>query len=208
MRPNHPPKIATWILENLSPGRKNEALAGDLLEEFRRGRTALWYWRQVLTAIISAFAGKLRTQWPAIVYAMLWTIPVPAYLILAVERLGESTFFARRWHWAWPYSTIGDMVLFYGAELIYLWCALIVYFLFFSLATRTFNFHSLARSLGKSVFIFIAVSIGTMALFAILPEPAHYAYRIRHGITALDLLSRFFRGFDCPSFLAWSCRSG
>jgi hypothetical protein len=29
----------------------NEALAGDLLEEYRRGRSALWYWKQVLTAI-------------------------------------------------------------------------------------------------------------------------------------------------------------
>ena len=215
MRPNDPPRIATWMLEHLTPGKKNEALAGDLLEEFKRGRTATWYWRQVVTAIILGFARELRTQWPAIVYATLWTIPVPAYLILAVFRnLGETPFFARRWHWAWPYSTIGDIVLFYGAGLIYIWCALILYFLLFSLATRSINLHRLARSLWKSVFVFVAVNVGAMALFLLLPEPAHHTYQIGHDITALHLMTEsLFLWYRVPFFFTllmsiWMTLSG
>ncbi len=39
---------AVWMLERLS---LDVALAGDLLEECARGRSTIWYWRQVLIAI-------------------------------------------------------------------------------------------------------------------------------------------------------------
>ena len=55
MRSAHPPKLATWVLRRL--GSHNEALAGDLLEEYQRGRSKLWYWRQVLIAVS---VGQLR----------------------------------------------------------------------------------------------------------------------------------------------------
>lgn len=188
MRPNDPPRVATWMLEHLTLGRKNEALAGDLLEEFRRGRTAVWYWRQVLLAIVVGFAGELRSQWPAIFYSTLCVIPVPAYSMLAVDKVVDSPFFARRWHLDWPYSTICDQVLFLGSQLIYIWSALIIYFLLFSLATRTVNLDRLARSLWKSTFIFMAVSVGLVAFFALLP--GHTGHPIdRRYITALSVIT-------------------
>jgi hypothetical protein len=52
MREIEPPSLATWMLRHCIPGRRNEALAGDLLEEFRAGRSIAWYWRQVLDAIV------------------------------------------------------------------------------------------------------------------------------------------------------------
>jgi hypothetical protein len=48
------PRLALALLDRFAPG--NEPLAGDLLEEYERGRSSLWLWRQVLAAIIiSAF---------------------------------------------------------------------------------------------------------------------------------------------------------
>ena len=44
-----PPRIASLILQRLAPG--NEALHGDLDEEFSSGRSSVWYWRQVMAAI-------------------------------------------------------------------------------------------------------------------------------------------------------------
>jgi preprotein translocase subunit SecY len=49
MRHTEPPSAATWLLTHL--GRRNESLVGDLLEEYRRGRSSNWYWRQVVAAI-------------------------------------------------------------------------------------------------------------------------------------------------------------
>ncbi len=46
MRASH--WIAIWLLERLG---LDVALTGDLLEECARGRSVIWYWRQVLVAI-------------------------------------------------------------------------------------------------------------------------------------------------------------
>lgn len=44
-----PPRLASLMLERFAPG--NEALHGDLDEEFSSGRSSAWYWRQVMAAI-------------------------------------------------------------------------------------------------------------------------------------------------------------
>jgi len=69
-----PPTMATWVLEHLVLGDRNEALEGDLLEEFQRRRSATWYWRQVLGAVLN-FSNVLRAGWVtvcAVVFAAVW----------------------------------------------------------------------------------------------------------------------------------------
>ena len=53
-----PPRLASLLLERLAPG--NEALLGDLEEEFSGGRSRAWYWRQVMAAI--ALQGPLAVR--------------------------------------------------------------------------------------------------------------------------------------------------
>ncbi|MFM8535107.1 MAG: hypothetical protein ACKOEC_16205 [Acidimicrobiia bacterium] len=53
-----PPLLARLLLDWLAPG--NEALRGDLDEEFAGGRSRRWYWRQVASAI--ANEGTLRVR--------------------------------------------------------------------------------------------------------------------------------------------------
>jgi len=65
------PALATWLLEHLVPGEK-AAIAGDLVEEFRNGRSRAWFWRQALTVIFLAFCSESYRQRSAIVFAMLW----------------------------------------------------------------------------------------------------------------------------------------
>jgi preprotein translocase subunit SecY len=45
-----PPVLATWLLEHAARG--NDGLVGDLFEEYRRRRSSVWYWRQVLTVVV------------------------------------------------------------------------------------------------------------------------------------------------------------
>jgi len=51
MKSSNPPRLAVWLLENYGPEVNQEALAGDLYENFSQGRSSGWYWRQVLSAI-------------------------------------------------------------------------------------------------------------------------------------------------------------
>ena len=48
---------AVWMFERLG---LDVALVGDLLEERARGRSTIWYWRQVLTAIWIGIWGAIR----------------------------------------------------------------------------------------------------------------------------------------------------
>lgn len=62
MRSSQPPRVATWLLKHLTPKSKNEALVGDLLEDFMQRRSAAWYWRQVLAAIFASLVQQLLCQ--------------------------------------------------------------------------------------------------------------------------------------------------
>jgi signal peptidase I len=53
MRPVKPPLLALWLLERFGTRYRNEALAGDFIEEFRARRSRTWVWIQVLRAIAS-----------------------------------------------------------------------------------------------------------------------------------------------------------
>ncbi|HET9178455.1 MAG TPA: hypothetical protein VFQ24_08880 [Terriglobia bacterium] len=91
MTESKPPALASWMLDHLLCGGSNEALAGDLHEEFQRRRSVAWYWRQVIGAILASFANEVRADW-----VMVWTIlftTVWAYSLYAIPIL------------AWPVPT-------------------------------------------------------------------------------------------------------
>lgn len=52
MKTSQPPTLATKLLERLAPGPHGDALAGDLIEQYREGRSRAWYWRQALLGIV------------------------------------------------------------------------------------------------------------------------------------------------------------
>ena len=60
MTPRRPPVLAQTLLEWVDPA--NDALHGDLLEEFALGRSRLWYWHQVLAAAGVAIARPVRAH--------------------------------------------------------------------------------------------------------------------------------------------------
>ena len=54
MRDTQPPRVAAWLFDRLASGPNREALMGDVVEQFRKGRSASWYWRQVICSILAA----------------------------------------------------------------------------------------------------------------------------------------------------------
>ncbi|MGH8220600.1 MAG: signal peptidase I [Steroidobacteraceae bacterium] len=54
-----PPRVALWLLRRFGARYRNEALAGDLIEEYRARESRIWVWVQVLRVIASC-AGPRR----------------------------------------------------------------------------------------------------------------------------------------------------
>jgi hypothetical protein len=122
MNAMRPPRLATWLLERLAPESRRESLIGDLHEQWARGRSAAWYWRQALTAITVGAARELRANNRLAIRAALftWTAFVPWYY--AAWALYHSTFsWALNWTRPWRMLRVGW--IFYGAPLLVVWCA-------------------------------------------------------------------------------------
>ena len=60
----HPPALATWLLERFCT---DVALAGDLVEQYRDGRSVAWYWKQAIAAVsVYSVSQILEHKWLAI----------------------------------------------------------------------------------------------------------------------------------------------
>jgi hypothetical protein len=59
MSRSKPPRVASWLLDRLASGPNRESLSGDLVEQWQHGRSATWYWRQVVVAIVMGATGDV-----------------------------------------------------------------------------------------------------------------------------------------------------
>jgi hypothetical protein len=78
----HPPACATWLLERFSGRYRRDALLGDLLEEYRRGRSDAWYWREAMVAVMTAGHSRLCRAVPGLAVLLCWwsTVVVLAFI--------------------------------------------------------------------------------------------------------------------------------
>ena len=67
---SNPPRLAIWWLQHACPGKDNDALTGDLIEQFGEGQTRGWFWRQVLIAFALGVLSEIRRHWPHFCYAI------------------------------------------------------------------------------------------------------------------------------------------
>jgi len=107
-----PPRLAIWVLKSLGFIRRNPALIGDLLEEFRSGRSTAWYWRQTANLIFTWIRRNGIHDLPgvAMVFALLagidfmfWRFgrpaPIPHWTALILETVLLAVFFWIRTWW-------------------------------------------------------------------------------------------------------------
>jgi hypothetical protein len=127
MKPIPSVALATWMLEHLTFGSPNESLSGDLLEELRSGRSAGWYWRQVLSAIAVTLSSKSRAYLLPLVFSVGWSIGYPAlWLSIARSRLAQ-TILERIGAHDWPYSTGMHFVSAAVPAVMFVWIGFFVY---------------------------------------------------------------------------------
>jgi hypothetical protein len=117
------PRVASWLLRRLAGGSNRESLIGDLDEQFARGRSSWWYWRQVVSAVLVGVAMDLRDHpWLAIRSVVLTS----AIVILWVESTWALYLWvSKEWVYQWVNSSV---VLFefwipFGGGLCLIWCA-------------------------------------------------------------------------------------
>ena len=91
MSPTPPPKLALYLLHRFAAPYQHESLVGDLIEQLHSGRSTLWFWREVLSAILVARKRELESaHWRAISKTALRVIN--AIMLAAALALGVGTF--------------------------------------------------------------------------------------------------------------------
>jgi hypothetical protein len=104
MKASRPPRLADWLLFRLASGSRPHSLIGDLHEQYQRGRSSLWYWRQIVQAIVLSTGISLRRN--AIALGLFWILGL--VLVQSGERLLGG----------WPASETGQLVSCAGGVLV------------------------------------------------------------------------------------------
>ncbi len=135
MNRREPPPFASWALAHLTSGDQDEALAGDLLEHYRAGRSDAWFWRQVLASCVISWSQSLTARGPALVFALSWSFLAPAWKA-AIDHVADPLTFEIAWKimgpfWL-PFALIGWTALHAG----FLWIGLLVYQFAHAIASR------------------------------------------------------------------------
>jgi hypothetical protein len=82
-----PPKLAKWLLKRWSSPYQRDSLLGDLDELYLGGHSRVWYWRQVLTAVVLGRTSALRSGIGTNLGATLLRL-VNALLLAGIVALG------------------------------------------------------------------------------------------------------------------------
>jgi hypothetical protein len=117
------PRLANWLLRRFGGGPRRESLIGDLDEQFARGRSSFWYWRQVLSAILVGVSRDLSEH----KLLAVRSAAVTCGIVFAWHgtTLALYLWISRRWVNAWVTSSSGFLFWnwhIFGGHLHLLWC--------------------------------------------------------------------------------------
>ena len=95
MQATQPPKllIARWLLHQFGCSPNNDAVIGDLDERYRQDRSRMWYWSQVLTAIVISFVQEVSAHKLLAMRALIagWLVKTVWLGLLASSVFGLAT---------------------------------------------------------------------------------------------------------------------
>lgn len=124
-----PPSAPDWLLAHFVPGDSNEALAGDLHEEFHSGRSAAWYWRQAVSAIFIRWTRELCVHRSVMLFAALWATLAPAWLLTIARGEQVIRLSHRLTQLNWPWNNLSSFALMLAANLLFVWTGITLYLL-------------------------------------------------------------------------------
>jgi len=173
MRRIEPPATATWLLNNVTPGERNEALAGDLLEEFQNGRTAGWYWSQVLVAIALGWFRQALTYPGGLVFAILWSAAAPSWFVYTDKIQNDATVLhGLLCRLNFPWSMIGYFGWSLAVSLAFIWTGIAIYHFLEFWTSSSFSNFQLGRTLLLSGSVYVVLFACMCGVTLFLP-PGH-----------------------------------
>ena len=159
--------FASWMLEHLTFGSDNEALSGDLLEEFQLGRSTKWYWRQVVAAIVIRACWSAREFAVAAAFSAAWSMLYPTWRFLVAGSFLRTA--TDRWAGlVWPYSALVDLSNGVVPCVCFVWLGLVVYLLLRAEAIDELSGYRLILGLSQSLAVLL---VETMVLLHHLKHP-------------------------------------
>ena len=105
MNASQPPRLAVWLLERCGG---SESLVGDLVERYRRGKSAAWLWRQVLAASMGGVARDIRAckllAVRGVILGLAFLFLFQRFIQAPLSRMDDWLFVTglADVRWAWP----------------------------------------------------------------------------------------------------------
>lgn len=127
MRRPDPPPLAAWILEHCVPPGCDEAVAGDVLEDYRAGRSDGWYWRQAIGACVAGWVKYLDDRRALLVFAFLWSMLAPAWTTLLDAIADRAHHSNQPWQMDWPFSEASSVLIWFLLNLVFFWTGILLF---------------------------------------------------------------------------------
>jgi hypothetical protein len=128
MNASQPPRLATWLLNRLASPGNRESLIGDLVEQYQQRRSSVWYWRQVLLALVVGCVQDVRdhrllaARALAIGWLLYGLFSFPVTWLSGVIRFRLEDWLAYTGHYSfWGVFWSGQLP---GHVLVYIGCAM------------------------------------------------------------------------------------
>ena len=166
MNRREPPPFASWALAHLTSGDRNEALAGDLLEHYRAGRSDAWYWSQVAASCVLSWWQSLTARGPALVFVLGWSFLAPAWKA-AIDHVTDPLTFERAWQMLGPFWLPFALIGWTTLHAAFLWIGLIVYQFAHTIAARPLSRKDLRRAFWIATLAFPPIAGATYLLAGI-----------------------------------------
>jgi hypothetical protein len=145
-------------------GHRNDGLAGDLLEEFRNGRSSRWFWRQVLAAIAIGGGREIVNHRTVLLFAPAWSMLAPAWLLTVAAFEQNCKLNAHILQLDFPWSTLCDLSLMLAANLLFIWTGILIYLIPHLSLRRNLRVRPLAQGILASIPVLVAVWVALIVL--------------------------------------------
>lgn len=157
MESAEPPRLARWLLEHCSAPGRDEALAGDLLEELRAGRSPEWYRRQALNAVTVSWMRVLGARGMLFLFAVLWSSLAPAWKVFT-DHLQDQPVFTEIWSKFGSIWILPAFALWVALHSAFLWIGILIYLVCIGALRNSFrdNFVRHASSVATVIFLPVA----------------------------------------------------